>query len=52
MDKSDLILAAIEQLGRNLDAKIEGVRAELSGAIAQVNAGLTRLETEVKTETA
>ncbi|KAA0679202.1 hypothetical protein [Roseomonas genomospecies 6] len=50
MDKSDLILAAIEQLGRNLDAKIEGVRAELKGDIAQVNAGLARLETEVKTE--
>ncbi|WP_448206580.1 hypothetical protein [Azospirillum sp. sgz302134] len=56
-DKSDLILAAIEQLGRSLDAKIEGVRAELKaeiadvrGEVGRVRTDLARIETELKTE--
>jgi vacuolar-type H+-ATPase subunit I/STV1 len=62
MDKSDLILAAIEQLGRNLGARIDGTadspRTELKADVARLEAKIDhletrfdRLETEVRTET-
>lgn len=57
MDKSDLILAAIEQLGRSLsgkidalDTKIDTVRTELKADIAHLESRFDHLETEVKVE--
>lgn len=62
MGKSDLILAAIERLGRSLGARIDGtadsLRTELKADIARLEtrfdhleARFDRLETEVRTET-
>ncbi|HEY0836574.1 MAG TPA: hypothetical protein VGE72_21875 [Azospirillum sp.] len=47
MDEADLILAAIEQLGRNVDAKLDGLRTELKGDIAALKADLHRVEADL-----
>ncbi|CAK0759804.1 hypothetical protein WCLP8_3090003 [uncultured Gammaproteobacteria bacterium] len=50
MDKSDKILAAIEQLAQNLTGQIAAVDAKLTGQIAAVDAKLTGQIAAVRTE--
>lgn len=54
MDKADLILAAIEQLARSFDTKIETVRASLNTKIESVqtslNANIDSVRQDVKAE--
>jgi len=47
MDKSDLILAAIEQLGTRLTTEIAGVNGRIDDLSVQVNGRIDRLADEV-----
>ena len=47
MEKSDKILAAIEQLARTLTGQINAVRADLTGQIEAVRADVAVLQTDV-----
>ena len=50
MDKSDLILAAIEQMGRTLNAELTDIRAQMAGMEARMATkdDLKELRDEVK----
>jgi hypothetical protein len=54
MDKADLILAAIEQLARGFDARIESARTSIDAKIESVRvdlkADVARLDQEMKAE--
>ena len=52
MDKSDKILAAIDQLAKNLTGQIAAVDAKLSGQIAAVDARLSEQIAEVRSDVA
>ena len=50
MDKSDLILAAIDQMGRNFDAKINGLEAKIDAMRTELKGGIVQLRAELKSD--